>query len=343
MSKLANNINNNSNDQLRNRIRNGFEDNSFTDQEDSALFESIGDILTACTDLEDVKNDPAYQGTKTAVSEMMSDYKQNLSANRENENFIRDTCAGIRNEDKISDEVKFIKQEIDNKNLNLVTAEWVREWHERKQKAGIQDPKTEEIRSFITEAIDSQNTEQPEVISEAEKKPGRISIFARYIPLAAAAIAGIFLLLRALLPASDPKQIFDTYYTPLNAISPVTRSLNDVASANYSAAINSYKTGAYQEAVLGFGKVLDKEPGSEAAKFYMGLSQLALSNWTQTIALLTDISEQQGEFGKEARWYLGLACLHEGDKQKAVECFEYLAKSRGFYAERAGSILRRLK
>jgi tetratricopeptide (TPR) repeat protein len=73
------------------------------------------------------------------------------------------------------------------------------------------------------------------------------------------------------------------------------------------------------------------------------MSQLALQNYSQTIDLLTGVANGHGEYGKEAEWYLGLSYLKTGNKAKAIDCFEYLVKSNGFYRERAENILYRLK
>ena len=48
-----------------------------------------------------------------------------------------------------------IKHEIRNNNINEISAEWVKEWHEKKQRNGGRDPKTEEIKDFITSSINS--------------------------------------------------------------------------------------------------------------------------------------------------------------------------------------------
>jgi TolA-binding protein len=123
----------------------------------------------------------------------------------------------------------------------------------------------------------------------------------------------------------------------------VTRSINNSEPDRYSSAITSYKNGNYKGAVAGFENVLENDPSSESARFLLGMSQLALQNYSQTIDLLTGVANGHGEYGKEAEWYLGLSYLKTGNKAKAIDCFEYLVKSNGFYRERAENILYRLK
>ena len=42
-------------------------------------------------------------------------------------------------------------------NLKQITSEWVKDWQEKKQKIGANDPESEERRDFITGAINSED------------------------------------------------------------------------------------------------------------------------------------------------------------------------------------------
>jgi hypothetical protein len=277
---------------------------------------------------------------------LISDYNKDISENKENkknEEFIRKIFSKAGTDTALTDEIKFIKQEIDDNKLNDITAEWVREWHEKKQKFGVRDPKTEEIRDFITSSIDSSRSEAETLANEAGKNGSRRSFFVRYALLSAAALVGAFLLIRTLLPSSNPEKLFESYYKPFNAISPVTRSMNSNETDSYSSAIESYNAGNYERAAAGFAGIVEKDPSAVALQFYLGLSQLALKNYEQAINMFTRVPNDSGEFGKETLWYLGLTYLKTANKQKAAECFEYLARSDGFYRERSEKILRRLK
>ena len=343
MSKRIRQINDKPMDGIWNRTRNGFQNDLVADSDDSALFENIGDYMKGRLDLEDVSNDPALTDTKKAVKKMISDYTKNISGNKENEKFIREIFSGEESETGLTDEIEFIKQEIDNNKLNDITAEWVKEWHEQKQKIRLSDPKTKEISDFITGAINSTSSEPVNRMNDVSEKGSGRSLFVRYATLSAAALIGIFILIRTLLPSSDPDKLFNSYYKPFNAISPVTRSLNSNETDNYSSAIESYKTGQYESAATGFTSVLEKDASVASPQFFLGLSQLALGNYDRAINLLSGVVNVSVEYGKEARWYLGLAYLKTANKQKAAECFEYLARSDGFYRDRSEKILRRLK
>jgi TolA-binding protein len=328
---------------------NGFEDDLIINSEDAILFDTIGDYMKGKSDLDDVMNDPEYQNTFSAVQDMVSYYNNN-SARRENEKFIRNIFT-VEHDDDLTNEINNIKLEINENKLNEITAEWVREWHEKKQSRGTVDSKTEERRNFITEAIESkvtetepeQQTPEPEIITiEVPGKSKNRSLIIRYSSLAAAALIGVFFIIKTILPSSGTTGLFESNYKPFDAMSVVTRSINNTQS-DYSNSIEKYKSGDYQTAALGFTGLLEKDPSSVSAQFFLGITQLALKNYDQASNLLSEVVNNSGEFGKEARWYLGLTYIEKGDKQKAAECFEYLARSQGFYSERSEKILRRLK
>ena len=75
----------------------------------------------------------------------------------------------------------------------------------------------------------------------------------------------------------------------------------------------------------------------------MGISQMELGNYDQAVKMLEDVVSRQGEYLKEARWYLGLAYIKTGNTEKAAGCFEILAGTPGYYNLRAREILRRLR
>jgi tetratricopeptide (TPR) repeat protein len=322
---------------------NGSEDQMRVDSDDAALFDSIGEYMKGWLDIEDVKNDPAYSVTKEVVKDIVSDYKKNLSGNRENEKFIKEALSEEETEKRLSNEIKSIEKEIEDNQVNEIASELVKEWHEKKESKGINNKKREEISDFIKSAIESPAEEHVKNMAEVSNKVSRKGLFVRYSTLAAAAVIGAFLLIKTLLPSSDPEKLFTSYYKPFDAISPVTRSLSNNESDIYSSSIESYKTASWQKAAIGFAGILEKDPSVISAQFFLGLSQLELKNYDQAINLLSKVANGSGEYGKEAKWYLGLTYLKTGDKEKASECFKYFAGSDGFYRDRSEKILRRLK
>jgi TolA-binding protein len=334
-------------DQFRNinnrQSMDGSENDPLFEINDLVLFETIGEYMKGRLDIEDVKNDPSFAVANETVKDMITDYNKNISGHKGNVKFIREIFSSEAKTDSLSDELDIIRKEISEHKLNELTSEWVRQWQVEKQMTGESDPKGEEIRNFITGAINSATNEPERIVDTGAKKESRRGLFARYISLAAAALLGVFILIRTLLPSSDTGNLFNTYYKPFEAVSPITRSINSYATDNYASAIESYRTGNYQKATIGFAELLQQDQFVVSSQFFLGLSQLAINNYDQAINLLAATANNSGEYGKEARWYLGLAYLKTANKQKAAECFEYLASTGGYYRERSEKILRRLR
>ena len=311
--------------------------------EDSVLFGKMSEYMKGFLDIEDVKNDPAYSDTNDIVKEMISDYQKNIIRNKDNEKFIRESFAEETSEEKLKNEINKIKYEISHNNLNYISSEWIKEWNEKKQKNGGRDSKTEEIREFITSSLEQEENKSEMRSDDRKNRVLSKSLITGYISLAAAAIIGAVFLIRSLLPSYNPQKIFSKYYEPLYAVSAVTRSLSTGENESFTKAIESYKSGDYQTAATGFSEAMLNETTSLSALFFLGITQVALENYDKAIDQLDRVANQQGEYAKEARWYLGLACIKAGNKVKASECFELLVRSPGFYRERSEKILRRLK
>lgn len=325
-----------------NRAGNWFEDDILLNHEDSVLFGNLSEYMKGRQDIEDVKNDPALSGTEKDVREMISDYNKNISANKDNENFIRGIFAESAPEEEIHNEISKIKQEVRESHLNEITVEWVKEWHEKRQRGG-RNPETEEIKDFITSSLKSEESEPVKTLKTDNRKGFSRTLLVRYVSLSAAAVIGVFIIVRTLLPSSDPDKLYKSYYEPFKAVSAITRSAASDGTDEYSAALEGYKLGDYQTASAGFSSVILKDTSNIAPRFFMGVAQMSLGNYDQAVNLLSSIPGRPGEYHKEAVWYLGLAYLKTGEKDKAAGCFSLLAQSPGFYSERAGKILRRLE
>ncbi len=341
MKKQNKHINGNSEKASDRASGNGFDDNGTLNIEDAALFGWISDYMKGRFDLEEVRNDPGLPEMDSIVKLMISDYNKNKSKSKNNENFIRDTFSENIPDDKMLDEISNIKLEISNSNVNDISADWVMEWHEKRQKQGVSDHKTMEIKNFITESLDS---EEDEIIEKrpVKKKSISRSLLVRYTSIAAAAVIGAFVLINSLIPSYDSDKLFSSYYEPLSVVSPVTRGSNPDAN-NYASAVESFKLANYQAASAGFAAAIIEDPSAIAPRFLLGVTEISQGNYDKAIDLLSNIVTNAGGFGKETQWYLGLAYLKTGEKEKAADCFELLAKSPGYYSDRAEKILRRLK
>ncbi len=327
-------------------IRNSWDDPGFemlVSPWDIALFGKISDFMIGLADIEDVKSDTAYSITNDQVKVIISEYQKNSVRNKDNEKFIRDSFVEDAPVEKLEIEVSQIKDEISRSSLNDISSEWVKEWHEKRQRNNNKDAKTEGIRNFVTESFKQEAISAEPGSDDSKKKGLSKSLITRYTSLAAAAIVGAVFLVRSLLPSDDPQKIFNKYYEPFNAVSSITRGTGSAGSESFTNAIGSYKSGDYQAAAAGFSETMINGTLTFPADFFLGISEIELENYNKAIDLLNGVIKQKSEFTKEATWYLGLVYLKSGNKVKASECFELLARSPGFYSDRSEKILRLLR
>lgn len=323
-----------------NIVRSKLEEEFLQDCEDSALQESVSEYMKARLDIEDVINDPGFTEMDYIVKGMISDYNTK-SRNKENEKFIKDAFSHV-SEEQLLEEISNIKHDINGSAINDLTAEWVKEWHAKRQMKSPGDIKREEIREFITSSLEMENETVPVLSLQPEKSVAR-KLFIRYTSLSAAAVLGAFLMIKTIVPGSNPDRLFNKYYEPFDAVSPVTRSVTGNSNDPSSNAIEKYKTGDYQIAASAFAESVAKYPSDFDQKFYLAITELQLQNYNNAINILSEVSAHPGDYGKEAKWYLGLAYLKTGQKEKAYECFNFLVQHKGYYSKRSEKILRRLK
>ncbi len=325
------------------------ENNSWADTDmvlnpgDSALFGKIGDYMMGSLDIEDVKSDPLYKETNDAAREMTSGFDRNDTAHKANAKYINDNIAGENEDEKLAAEINDIKKESRENDLGNITAGWVRERDEKKLNKVSPNPMSDERKEFITNSLVEADNDYDRKADAGKKKLFRKTMFARFALPAAAAISGAIFLVKLLLPSYNPDKLYAKYFEPVIAISPVTRSADAGETHSYTAAVESYNNKKYQVAAIAFSEAIQKDPLNMSPRFFMGITQMELGNYDQAENLLEDVISRQGEYTKEARWYIGLAYIKTGNTQKAHECFEILAKSPGFYSGRAGKILRRLR
>jgi hypothetical protein len=315
-----------------------------SNKEDSALFDSISEYMKGRLDLEEARNDPGLPEIDKVVQSMITDYKHNKHTDKSDANFIRDIFSNDMPE-SVLNELVHIKKEIISSNVNDISAEWVKEWHDKRQKQGTADNKAVEIENFIKDSLESEGPDvgiEPFESETPDSKRVKIRpLMLRYISLTAAAVIGTFILINSLWPVYDSNKMFETYYAPAKIISPVTRGNTDGADS-YAIAIESYKNGDYQTADIGFSSAILKDT-SPSLLFHLGVTRIATGNYDNAIEILSNLSSDPGEYAKETYWYLGLAYLKTGNKKKAEDCFTILAKTPGHYGDRSKKILRRLK
>ena len=342
MGSRRKNINESNRDDAWNDGRERVEDGMLISSEDRALFDTISRYMKGRIDLEEVKNDPDLPVAENLAKEMIKDYHSKRQKNNYAVNFVRQAFAEIKQTDKINEDIREIKSEIREKNLDKIAADWVREWNDQERNKTAMDPKSKEIRDFIKGSIEG-DEHRHETIGIRGRRHKRLSrTLIRYI-LPAAAVISVFIGLRIFLPAGNPDRLYNLYYEPLKAVSPITRTTEPDQQVSYTQAIEKFNAGDYQGAAIGFSDAIRKDNTDIAPRFFLGITQLALENYDHSINLLSEVAHHPGIYNKESQWYLGLAYLKTGETEKALACFEPLAYTPGFYQAGAEKIVRRLK
>lgn len=184
-----------------------------------------------------------------------------------------------------------------------------------------------------------------------------------YLTLSATLVVtlGTTLLLR---PSRD-EALFQRYFEPYPSASPVVRGRADHrdASVEREAAVvglaasrsgcptaneracglGLYESGDYQRARAAFDEVLRRQPNDALARFYAGVSRLALGQTREAALDLENVLERgTDELRTPAEWYLALAHLRGRTPSQARPHLEHLVASGGSYEDRARALLSEL-
>jgi TolA-binding protein len=318
-------------------------DERFSKIDDSILVAEVKDYIRAQFDLDEIMNDPSLEKIRSESSKIVNSRKE-MSKSESNKNFVSNALSNAPGQ-KINDDIKDIQLDLSKTSIDNISAEWVDDWHRRKQQGTV----SKERMNFISGALEANESDESmesvslnetvESTSLTGKKTGRVRIL-RFISLSAAAIFGAALLFKSLHPV-NPQKLFSSYYEPFIAVSPVVRGIN--SNDLYISGINSYKAGDYKNAELAFEQSANTNPSMGSPVFFLGLTALETGDYNEAIKDLNSVIKEAGAYSKEAEWYLGLAYLKTGNKEKARECFEELSNTSGYYKERSEKILRHLR
>ena len=315
---------------------------------DRLLFGRISNFMRAKYDLEEVENDPMLAEADLLTKDAISHYRSKKAHNVADSKFISDNLIDQNIDYEAKKEINEILQEITEKNISSITSEWVREWHMKVQSNAKQgEPATDNIREFITSSfIEPQpETQEADYYSNNNVPKTRFSRkLIKYISFAAAAMISVFFLINSLVPESNSLKLFNKYYEPLPSISNITRSNDNVINeSEYLSAFELYKSGYYKEAFSAFSKIKDSNELSASIHFFMGLSSLQLKDFDNAVTYLKSLTETEGEYFKEATWYLGLAYLGKNNKTESYKYFLKLSETKGYYQLPSKKILRHLR
>jgi tetratricopeptide (TPR) repeat protein len=186
------------------------------------------------------------------------------------------------------------------------------------------------------QGVKKQLVDLEQTLPAIEIKKGRTML--PWISGVAAALL-IFFLVYMLADRSDPKELFEAYYSPYpNIAMPVVRGEDQDSSARARAFI-AYEQQDYLNAIAAFEAL---EHRSDEDKFYLGNSYLAAGEARHAIDVWLTLSPSASRYADQTLWYLSLAHLKLGESDEAITSLNKLLTHESSYTPRAKELLEQL-
>jgi hypothetical protein len=137
------------------------------------------------------------------------------------------------------------------------------------------------------------------------------------------------------------EKLYRKYYTHYNA-DVIVRTQNNKGS-QLESGLQAYYRHEYDKAITIFSSIAETDSGNYLAKFYRGLTYLETGEQNAAIKSFRDIPDTwDSPFIEHRNWYLALALLHNNNIPEAESLLRQINNNGGFYAGKAGEILKQL-
>jgi predicted Zn-dependent protease len=162
--------------------------------------------------------------------------------------------------------------------------------------------------------------------------------------LIAASLAGIcFFSLQYFFTGRDTSEkIFAVYFKPLSHPDMTVRGENSSYSQPEPAAVRSYEHENYKQAIYHYKALLEKQPGNEKHRLFLGIAYLANHQPELAIELLNKGFTEYPEFENDRNWYLALAYLRINNTAATKSILLELEKGDSYYKDMAAGLLKEL-
>ncbi len=205
------------------------------------------------------------------------------------------------------------------------------------------DPLLEEAEALADLAFEMDSAEedlQP-ILPGGKRKRNRI----RKITVAVAIAASVALLLTfGILPSQlDQGQLFDQYYSPLEASDYSQRGQSNVLYNDLALGINYYMDGDYQRSIEKFSELAPAPEVQSEVRFFTALSYLGLEQYQASQTILEFGLGADSRYQAEILWYLSLCYLKTGEPDKAKALLMKLELYDGLYKKDAQTLIRKLR
>jgi hypothetical protein len=186
--------------------------------------------------------------------------------------------------------------------------------------------------------------------SASEKQTERsLSLSGRYINrrvILSSVAASLILLLGItglLSRQASQKDLYQKYYTAYQTTG-INRSESLSADQTLTMAMQKYNNQEYESALGLLQEVISRDQNNMVGHFYRGVSLQQTGKYQNAIKEYeTVIVDKDNLFVEQAEWYAGLCYLQTNENKKAYKQFKKIAKSQGFYGQRAQAILGKME
>ena len=163
----------------------------------------------------------------------------------------------------------------------------------------------------------------------------------RWYLLAAAVVAIVIVARFALTSNVTTQDLYEDNFRPYpNVFQPAVRGQQQVDDR--TEAFRAYNKSDFFRAATLFRAILERGKDAESL-LLLGNCNLVLGNTDAAIANFAELNQTSAELSMQAKWFLALAYLYNGDESQARPLLEQIAATDASYAEKAKGILDELE
>jgi tetratricopeptide (TPR) repeat protein len=160
--------------------------------------------------------------------------------------------------------------------------------------------------------------------------------------LLAAALIGLLIVAKFVLsPSVTAEDLYQEHFRPYpNVFEPTVRGSAHAGAR--TEAFKAYEKGDYSNAANLFTQLLQGGP-DPGMLLLLGNCNLILGNTDDAIRNFIDLKAQSTELTLQSNWFLGLAYLKNGDREKALLLLRELSVTESSYAGKSRDIIKQLE
>ncbi len=180
---------------------------------------------------------------------------------------------------------------------------------------------------------------------ELKRKSRRATLYRRwYFPGAASIIILLALGLLYLQGRKlSPEDLYAKYFEPYEPTMIYRSNVTDTERLMQEAQ-QLYAEEQYDQAIVLFNQLIQRDAGNMASHLYSGISYMELDEFEKADDRFhTIIRHHDNLYLDQAEWYLGFCYLMTGRSDMAREHFEMIEQSSSYYNKMAGMVLGRMK